>query len=165
MFFIAKNVEELSISALEDTQSMFSHQSQALFLTSSQNDTPALYHRLLHRAEEAVSLIPASLAQRSPVRGTSSKLYQTHPHSGFPSTVLDKSSLPREAGSSKEESVKTPRLEDEYQKVRVLTSGRRCAMSRPRTSVCSVLPADWMWPETGGRSSPLPSVVPVHLRV
>lgn len=165
MFFIAKNMEELSISALEDTQSMFSHQSQASFLTSSQNDTPAPYHRLLHRAEEAVSLIPASLAQRSPVQGTSSKLYQTHPHSGFPSTVLDKSSLPRKAGSSKEESVKTPKLEDEYQKVRVLTSGRRCAMSRPRTSVCSVLPADWMWPETGGRSSPLPSVVPVHLCV
>lgn len=165
MFFIAKNVEELSISALEDTQSMFSYQSQASFLTSSQNDTPALYHRLLHRAEEAVSLIPASLAQRSPVQGTSSKLYQTHPHSGFPSTVLDKSSLPRKAGSSKEESVKTPKLEDEYQKVRVLTSGRRCAMSRPRTSVCSVLPADWMWPETGGQSSPLPSVVPVHLCV
>lgn len=165
MFFIAKNVEELSISALEDTQSTFTHQSQASFLTSSQNDTPALYHRLLHRAEEAVSLIPASLAQRSPVRGTSSKLYQTHPHSGFPSTVLDKSSLPHKAGSSKEESVKTPKLEDEYQKVRVLTSGRRCAVSRPRTSVCSVLPADWMWPETGGRSSPLPSVVPVHLCV
>lgn len=79
---------------------------QTSFLTSSQNDTPALYHRVTHRAEETVSLISASPALRLSVRGTSSKLYQTHPHSGFPSTVLDKSSPPHKAGSSKEESIK-----------------------------------------------------------
>lgn len=133
-------------------------------LTSSQNDTPALYHWLTNRAEEAVSLIPASPAQRLPVRGPSSKLYQTHPHSGFPSTVLDKSSLPRRAGSSKEESIKpqTWRRVEEFQSPHIRPA---VCMSLARTSVCSVLPADWMWPETGGWSSPLPSVVPVRLHV